>query len=91
MHETGETSGSQHLDEARKQQHGVHDQAYQLARPPRAQAQVGVQQHSQPEYEKRLLQCLQATQALVWRRLTASALSMISLQQNITNVVRTRP
>ena len=46
---------------------------HELARPSRAQTQVRVQQHSKPEYEKGLLQCLQATAALVRRTLHFSA------------------
>ena len=48
-----------HLDEAGEEQHGVQDQAHELASPSGAQPQIRVQQHRQPEYEEGLLQRLQ--------------------------------
>ena len=57
-----------YLDEAGEQQHGVQDQAQELPSPPGAQAQVGVQQHRQPEDEEGLLQRLQAVEAVSQHR-----------------------
>ena len=74
-----------YLDEAGEQQHGVQDQAQELARPPGAQPQVGVQQHRQPKDEERLLQRLQAAEAVSAPPAEAlpSPLCLNSLQQHL--------